>query len=55
MILLEKILSKKAIAIIDAFRFQRGIRTRRQAFELLIQENTPGFTSHELPMPSSKN
>jgi hypothetical protein len=39
--LLEKALSKRARAIIDSFRQKRGIRTRKQALEILIQENIP--------------
>ena len=38
MTMLEKILSKDALASIDVFRQERGIRSRRQALELLLHE-----------------
>ncbi len=39
--MLEKAISKNALAKIDIFRRQRGIRTRRQALEVLLEEAVP--------------
>jgi hypothetical protein len=41
MTLLEKAISKNALAKIDIFRRQRGIRTRRDALEKLLEEAIP--------------
>jgi hypothetical protein len=41
MTMLEKAVSKKALAKLDRFRLERGLRTRRQALELLLAETVP--------------
>jgi hypothetical protein len=45
---LEKIISKEGLARIDTFRQQRGIRTRRQALETLLQETIKTEFEHPL-------
>jgi hypothetical protein len=47
MTLLEKALSKTALERLDAFRKARGIRTRREALEVALDELT-----EDIPTPS---
>ncbi len=48
MTLLEKAISKNALAKIDIFRRQRGIRTRRQALETWLKETNLPEPEHLL-------
>ncbi len=48
MTLLEKAISKNALAKIDIFRRQRGIRTRRQALETWLKETNLPEPEHPL-------
>jgi hypothetical protein len=50
MTMLEKAVSKKALAKLDRFRLERGLRTRRQALELLLAETIPSDAPVEHPL-----
>jgi hypothetical protein len=47
---LEKMLSKDTLTRIDRFRRERGLRTRKQALEVLIAETVPSDAPVEHPL-----
>jgi hypothetical protein len=50
MTMLEKAVSKKALAKLDRFRLERGLRTRRQALEVLLAETVLAEEPVEHPL-----
>lgn len=49
MTLLEQALSKKALVYLDRFRTSRGIRSRKKALEMLLEEAVPAISASGLP------
>jgi hypothetical protein len=47
---LEKMFSKDTLTRIDRFRRERGLRTRKQALEVLIAETVPKEAAVEHPL-----
>ena len=41
MTLLEQVLSKKALATVDRYRSRHGIRSRKKALEMMLEESIP--------------
>lgn len=49
MTLLEQALSKKALANLDRYRSRNGIRSRKKALEILLEEVAPTISKSGLP------